>query len=97
MCLAHRLLLARAAGFKLTMHCDVNQENTLTHLHQCLETIGVDRIDHGINSLQDPALIEMIRERGLGLTVCPVCRCAWGSCRVRAWARPAVVFAAVEV
>jgi adenosine deaminase len=63
---------ARAAGFRLTMHCDVNQENTLAHIHQCLETIGVDRIDHGINSLEDPALIEIIRERGLGLTVCPV-------------------------
>ena len=63
---------ARAAGFRLTMHCDVNQENTLAHIHQCLATIGVDRIDHGINSLEDPALVEIIRERGLGLTVCPV-------------------------
>jgi adenosine deaminase len=63
---------ARAAGFRLTMHCDVNQENTLAHIHQCLETIGVDRIDHGVNSLEDPTLIEIIRERGLGLTVCPV-------------------------
>lgn len=63
---------ARAAGFRLTMHCDVNQENTLAHLHECLETIGVDRIDHGINSLEDPSLVAMIRDRGLGLTVCPV-------------------------
>lgn len=63
---------ARAAGFKLTMHCDVNQQNSLAHIHQCLEIIGVDRIDHGVNSLEDPALIDMIRERGLGLTVCPV-------------------------
>jgi adenosine deaminase len=63
---------ARAVGFRLTMHCDVNQENTVAHIHQCLETIGVDRIDHGINSLEDPTLIEIIRERGLGLTVCPV-------------------------
>lgn len=63
---------ARAAGFRLTMHCDVNQENTLAHIRQCLETIGVDRIDHGVNSLEDPMLIEILRERGLGLTVCPV-------------------------
>lgn len=63
---------ARAAGFRLTMHCDVNQENTLTHIRQCLDTIGVDRIDHGVNSLEDPALCDIIRERGLGLTVCPV-------------------------
>jgi adenosine deaminase len=63
---------ARAAGFRLTMHCDVNQQNTLVHIHQCLHTIGVDRIDHGVNSLEDPALCALIRERGLGLTVCPV-------------------------
>jgi adenosine deaminase len=63
---------ARAAGFRLTMHCDVNQENTLAHLRQCLDTIGVDRIDHGVNSLEDPALCDSIRERGLGLTICPV-------------------------
>lgn len=63
---------ARAAGFRLTMHCDVNQQNTLTHIRQCLDTIGVDRIDHGVNSLEDPALCAIIRERGLGLTVCPV-------------------------
>lgn len=63
---------ARAAGFRLTMHCDLNQQNTLAHIGQCLDTISVDRIDHGINSLEDPALCEIIRERGLGLTICPV-------------------------
>jgi adenosine deaminase len=63
---------AREHGYRLTMHCDVNQENTLVHIHQCLHTIGVDRIDHGVNSLEDPALCATIAERGLGLTVCPV-------------------------
>ncbi len=63
---------ARAEGLKLTMHCDVNQENTLLHIGQVLNDIRVDRIDHGINSLEDPALCEIIRSRGLGLTVCPV-------------------------
>ncbi|HEY0685947.1 MAG TPA: adenosine deaminase [Steroidobacter sp.] len=63
---------ARDAGLRLTMHCDVNQQNTLLHIRQCLETIGVDRIDHGVNSLEDPALCDIIRERSLGLTVCPV-------------------------
>lgn len=63
---------ARAAGYKLTMHCDVNQLNTLVHIGQCLDLIGVDRIDHGVNSLEDLALCEKIRERGVGLTVCPI-------------------------
>jgi adenine deaminase len=63
---------ARGEGLKLTMHCDVNQQNTLVHIGQALNDIHVDRIDHGVNSLEDPALCEVIRERGLGLTVCPV-------------------------
>jgi adenosine deaminase len=63
---------ARELGFKLTMHCDVNQQNTLVHIGQVLHDIGVDRIDHGVNSLEDPALCATIRDRGLGLTVCPV-------------------------
>lgn len=63
---------ARSIGLKLTMHCDVNQQNTLTHIGQCLDDIGVDRIDHGVNSLEDDALCETIRARNIGLTVCPV-------------------------
>ncbi len=63
---------ARLEGLKLTMHCDVNQKNTLVHIHQVLHDIGVDRIDHGVNSLEDPALCAVIKERGLGLIVCPV-------------------------
>ncbi len=63
---------ARAQGLKLTMHCDVNQENTLKHIGQVLDDIRVDRIDHGVNSLEDLSLCEKIRARRLGLTVCPV-------------------------
>jgi len=63
---------ARREGLKLTMHCDVNQHNTLMHIGQVLNDIQVDRIDHGINSLEDGALCALIRERGIGLTVCPI-------------------------
>ena len=63
---------ARAQGYRLTMHCDVDQENSVTHLWQCLNDIGVDRIDHGVNALEDDALVEEIRRRQLGLTVCPI-------------------------
>jgi adenosine deaminase len=63
---------AREAGLKLTMHCDVNQENALVHIRQVLEDIRVDRIDHGVNALEDLALCGQIRERRIGLTVCPI-------------------------
>jgi adenosine deaminase len=63
---------ARAMGLKLTMHCDVNQQDTLENIRQVLDEIGVDRIDHGVNSLESDVLCAKIAERGLGLTVCPV-------------------------
>ena len=63
---------ARAEGYQLTMHCDVNQLNTLTHIRQVLDDIGVSRIDHGVNAIEDPALCAEIRQRGLALTICPV-------------------------
>ena len=34
--------------------------------------IGVDRIDHGVNCLEDDRLVEEIKKRRLGLTVCPI-------------------------
>jgi adenosine deaminase len=63
---------AREQGLKLTMHCDVNQENTLRHIGQVLHDIRVDRIDHGVNCLEDLQLCAQIRDRRIGLTVCPI-------------------------
>jgi len=63
---------ARAEGFRLTMHCDVDQENSVQHIWQCLNDVGVERIDHGVNMVEDARLVEEINRRGLGLTVCPI-------------------------
>ena len=63
---------ARSEGFRLTMHCDVDQQDSVAHIWQCLQEIGVERIDHGVNSLEDEALVAEIRDRSLGLTVCPI-------------------------
>jgi adenosine deaminase len=63
---------ARDEGYKLTMHCDVNQIDIVDHIWQCLDDIKVDRIDHGINSLEDDKLCDEITKRGIGLTICPV-------------------------
>jgi adenosine deaminase len=63
---------ARREGYRLTMHCDVDQENSVEHIWQCLDEIRVERIDHGVNALEDEALIKEINSRRLGLTVCPI-------------------------
>jgi adenine deaminase len=63
---------ARAAGYRLTMHCDVDQEDAVGHIWQCVDEIGVERIDHGVNCLEDPALVARLAADRIGLTVCPV-------------------------
>lgn len=63
---------AREEGYMLTMHCDVNQEDSVAHIWECVDLIGVSRIDHGVNALEDPALCQVLAERKLGLTVCPI-------------------------
>ncbi len=63
---------AREVGYRLTMHCDVNQENSVGHIWQAIDEIGVERIDHGVNSLEDDQLISEIIRRDLALTVCPI-------------------------
>jgi len=63
---------ARREGFRLTMHCDVDQDDSVAHIWQCLDQIGVERVDHGVNALEDPGLIAELNRRGLGLTCCPI-------------------------
>ncbi len=63
---------ARAEGYMLTMHCDIDQEGSIENIRQAVEDIGVDRIDHGTNIVESPALVEAVKSRGIGLTCCPV-------------------------
>lgn len=63
---------AKAEGFFTTMHCDIDQVGSIEHIRQVIEDIGVDRIDHGTNIVEDPRLVEIAKERGLGFTACPL-------------------------
>jgi adenine deaminase len=63
---------ARSEEYHLTMHCDVDQQDSLTHIWQCLDDIGVERIDHGANCLEDDALVQRLSDSGVGLTACPI-------------------------
>lgn len=65
---------ARKDGFPITMHCDVGQDNIHEHIRQVVCEIGghgCDRIDHGLNAADKPELVEMIRGRDIGMTICP--------------------------
>lgn len=63
---------AREEGYLLTMHCDVDQQNSVSHIWQTVRDIGVNRIDHGVNAIEDKELCDEINRRSLALTVCPI-------------------------
>ena len=58
---------ARADGFRLTAHCDVGKTYPLEHIRQVASVIGhtgAERIDHGLNAVESPELMELIHEKG---------------------------------
>jgi adenosine deaminase len=65
---------ARDQGYRLTAHCDVDMVNAREHIRQCIHDIKVERIDHGINVLDDEALVSAALERGIHFTACPTWR-----------------------
>lgn len=65
---------ARAQGYRLTAHCDVDQRDSVRHIWQCIDDLGVERIDHGINCIEDERLVAALVERKVCLTACPTWR-----------------------
>jgi len=61
---------ARARGLKLVAHA--GEEGPPEYVWEALDVLGVDRIDHGNRSLEDPALVERLAKSGMTLTVCPL-------------------------
>jgi adenosine deaminase len=61
-------------GYRLTAHCDVNQPESYQHIRDCIEVLGVERIDHGVNTVDRPELVTLARDRGIGFTPCPTIR-----------------------
>lgn len=71
--------LARKDGFRITAHCDVSNKDTYQNIRQVASTLGgsgAHRIDHGLNAAEDPELMALIKEKGMGMTLTP-----WGYLR----------------
>lgn len=49
-----------------------------TSARLCVETLGADRLGHGVRSVEDPALLDHIVEQEIALEVCPVSNVALG-------------------
>lgn len=65
---------ARQEGYFLTGHHDVDVQDSVKHMWQSIDIINIDRIDHGLNALEDPKLIEELVKRNICLTGSPVKR-----------------------
>ena len=61
---------ARTLGLKLVAHA--GEEGPPAYVHEALDVLKVDRIDHGNRSLEDPALVARLAASGMTLTVCPL-------------------------
>jgi len=61
---------ARERGLKLVAHA--GEEGPPEYVREALDILGVDRIDHGNRSLEDPTLVERLAASGMTLTVCPL-------------------------
>ncbi|MDZ4348992.1 MAG: adenosine deaminase [Xanthomonadaceae bacterium] len=61
---------AREHGFRIAAHA--GEEGPPDYVFEALDTLKVDRIDHGNRALEDPALVERLVTEGMALTVCPL-------------------------
>lgn len=65
---------AREQGYRVTAHCDVDQEDSTKHIWECIDLLKTDRVDHGVNCIEDPKLVEEMISRSITLTACPTWR-----------------------
>ncbi|HXD11679.1 MAG TPA: adenosine deaminase [Anaerolineales bacterium] len=63
------ILKAKDAGLKVTIH--TGEDTPASFIRETIELAHPDRIGHGIHSMEDMQVIELIRERGITLEVNP--------------------------
>ena len=61
---------ARNLGLHLVAHA--GEEGPPAYIESALDVLNVERIDHGVRCLEDPALVERLAREQMALTVCPL-------------------------
>ncbi len=62
--------IARSFGLRAVAHA--GEEGPPGYVRRALDDLGVERIDHGVRSLEDPDLVERLARDQVPLTVCPL-------------------------
>ncbi len=60
---------AKAEGFGITSHA--GEWAGASNVREAVEILGADRIGHGIRTVEDPTLFDLLQARGTVLEVCP--------------------------
>jgi adenosine deaminase len=61
---------ARQLGLRLVAHA--GEEGPPAYIWSALDVLKVERIDHGVQAMNDPALLARLRQDRIPLTVCPL-------------------------
>ncbi len=61
---------AQQLGLRRVAHA--GEEGPPEYVWQALDVLGVERIDHGIRAVEDPALLRRLADYRIPLTVCPL-------------------------
>ena len=61
---------SRERGLKLC--CHAGEEGPPAYVREALDLLGVDRLDHGNRSMEDPLLVARLARDATTLTVCPL-------------------------
>jgi adenosine deaminase len=61
---------ARQEGFRVVAHA--GEEGPPQYIREALDLLHVERIDHGVRAIEDPALMKRLAIERVPLTVCPL-------------------------
>jgi adenosine deaminase len=65
-------VFARARELGLHVVAHAGEEGPPAYIAEALDVLKVERIDHGVRCLEDPALVERLARSRIPLTVCPL-------------------------
>ncbi|MFJ6629844.1 adenosine deaminase [Streptomyces sp. NPDC091376] len=61
---------AESLGLRKVAHA--GEEGPPAYIREALDVLGVERIDHGLRSMEDPELVERLAREQVPLTLCPL-------------------------
>ena len=61
---------ARELGLRVVAHA--GEEGPPEYIHSALDVLKAERIDHGVQAVKDPALMQRLARERIPLTVCPL-------------------------